>query len=217
MSTAEIKEAKRIFRNNMAQVLKSFCSDKNRFESASIAARAALLKSAFWKDAPVILIYMSTQLEVGTLPLIERAIEQGKRIALPKVRNFERGIMDFYYIDGSTPLQRQLAKGKYGIQEPLPSLPEVLSLPYDSLFVVPGMAFTLDGARLGHGGGYYDRYLSMASIKNSIYNSDRIGNASVIGKNAKTYRAAGLCFPCQIAESLPHDGRDVKMDGIFYA
>ena len=61
------------------------------------------------------------------------------------------------------------------------------------LAVIPGMAFTLDGERLGRGKGYYDRLLA---------------------KMPMVYKL-GLCFPFQILDAIPTDENDVLMDEVF--
>jgi 5-formyltetrahydrofolate cyclo-ligase len=58
-----------------------------------------------------------------------------------------------------TDAETQLLSGAWGLSEPSPSLPEILPQDLD-LILCPGMAFTLDGKRLGKGGGFYDRYLA---------------------------------------------------------
>ena len=77
------------------------------------------------------------------------AVRKGKIIASPKVLGDE---MSFYTISDL----KQLSVGAYGIQEPVSNI----LAPAADLIIVPGVAFTKKGNRLGYGGGYYDKYLA---------------------------------------------------------
>jgi 5,10-methenyltetrahydrofolate synthetase len=63
------------------------------------------------------------------------------------------------------------------------------------LFLVPGLAFTLRGERLGQGGGFFDRLLS---------------------RRRPGALAVGLCFECQVADSLPTEMHDQRMDHVLH-
>lgn len=94
--------------------------------------------------------YVDFQNEVMTRAFLARALGDGKRVAIPKVRD---GRMEFRYIDSL----RQVEKGTLGIMEPTAETD-----PADSetaLMIVPGVAFDRKCHRVGYGGGYYDRYL----------------------------------------------------------
>ncbi|MBV8173772.1 MAG: 5-formyltetrahydrofolate cyclo-ligase [Verrucomicrobia bacterium] len=85
-----------------------------------------------------------------------------------------------------------LSPGKFGIRQPIAGgSPETLDL-----IVVPGLAFTSDGHRLGRGAGFYDRFLS-----------------TLPGYTVKV----GVCFAFQLLPEIPHVDHDVKMDALVYA
>jgi 5-formyltetrahydrofolate cyclo-ligase len=94
--------------------------------------------------------YMDFQNEVMTRAFIARALGDGKRVAIPKVRN---GKMEFRYIDSL----RQVEEGTLGIMEPTAETD--LADSETALMIVPGVAFDRKCHRVGYGGGYYDRYL----------------------------------------------------------
>lgn len=98
-------------------------------------------------------LYVSVGTEINTHRLILDAYGQGKTVALPKCSS--SGRMDFYRYTGA------LSEGKYHIPEPVSD--EVLEPKPNDIMIVPGLAFDVNGYRIGQGGGYYDRYLAKHS------------------------------------------------------
>ena len=90
-------------------------------------------------------------------------------------------------------LYKDTKKNKYGILEPNQHASEFSIDKIDAL-IVPGLAFTLDGKRLGYGGGYYDKLLSNKAFK-----------AFTIG----------FCFSFQIKKDLPTESHDKKVDHVI--
>lgn len=95
--------------------------------------------------------YMDFQNEVMTRAFIARALGDGKRVAIPKVKD---GTMEFRYIDSL----RQVKEGTHGIMEPSEDTDQANS--ETAMMIVPGVAFDPQCHRIGYGGGYYDRYLT---------------------------------------------------------
>ena len=81
----------------------------------------------------------------------------------------------------------------FGVREPAPDAPGVSSKAIDA-FLCPGLAFTRDGGRLGHGRGYYDRLLADAR-------ADAV--------------KVGVCFACQVVEADIIEPHDVPMDFVI--
>ena len=103
-------------------------------------------------DADTVLLFASFGSEINTWDIAEKLLDSGKTIAFPLCH--ENGIMSFHCIQQLS----QLKTGAYGIREPDGSLPcPVIS--DDTICIVPGLAFTEKGARLGYGGGFYDRFI----------------------------------------------------------
>ena len=109
-----------------------------------------------YRDAPVVLAYVSYNNEVDTLGVIESALADGKRVAVPRVDAREHS-MAFYEISDMT----DLAAGYKGILEPRESIVDSLGFMdlVGSVCLVPGLVFDAQGFRIGYGGGYYDRFL----------------------------------------------------------
>ena len=92
--------------------------------------------------------------EVNTYPIIEKAWEEGKKVVVPKC-NKEARTMSFRKISNFD----QLETVYMNLREPIPALTEEVNADEIDLQIVPGVAYTERGERIGYGGGYYDRYL----------------------------------------------------------
>lgn len=102
-------------------------------------------------EAKTIYAYLPYNQEVRIVPILERALQDGKQVAVPKVYGDE---MRFIYL---TDLSR-VEKGYAGIPEPTDDEP-LADDPY-ALVLMPGLAFDAQGHRIGYGGGFYDKFLS---------------------------------------------------------
>ena len=111
-----------------------------------------------YKRAEVILSYYSFGSEADTRQLIDRALRDGKKVYLPKV--LSKTQMRFYQYEPGT-----LIKSPRGIEEPPGDSGKEFVMsqehPQNCLAVLPGLYFDKNGERLGYGGGYYDRFLSL--------------------------------------------------------
>jgi len=119
--------------------------------SASVHANLLLLPE-FWA-APLLLTYISIDNEVDSRTIIRSALEEHRRVAVPRMRT--DNTMDWVEI-GSL---EGLVVTRYGIPEPERAMPALMP-EADSLVLVPGIAFSPSGHRIGFGGGYFDRFLA---------------------------------------------------------
>ena len=119
--------------------------------SASQRLAELFLNSEFYRDATTIYGYLPYNQEVRTTPMLEQALKDGKRVAVPKVYGDE---MKFIYLSDLS----QVEKGFAGIPEPVAD-GDVAADP-TALVLMPGLAFTEKGHRMGYGGGFYDRFLA---------------------------------------------------------
>ena len=104
-----------------------------------------------YQSAATIYGYLPYNQEVRTVPMLEQALRDGKRVAVPKVFGDE---MKFIYLDDLT----RIEKGYCGIPEPIEDGPE--GDDFTALVLMPGLAFDPQGHRIGYGGGFYDKFLS---------------------------------------------------------
>lgn len=100
-------------------------------------------------NAETVLTYISTDIEVDTIKFIEKMLEKGKTVAVPRC---EGKNMRFIRITGLY----SLIKGAFGIPEPTGN-DEVTDFA-NSVCITPALSFDRSGYRLGYGGGYYDRF-----------------------------------------------------------
>lgn len=109
------------------------------------------LASQPYRDAKTIYGYLPYNQEVRTVPMLEQALKDGKRVAVPKCYGDE---MKFIYLDDLTLVE----KGYAGIPEPIADGP--IGDDETALVLMPGMAFDAQGHRIGYGGGFYDKFLA---------------------------------------------------------
>lgn len=131
--------------------------DMSIVEDASRRVCSTIIQSDIYKNSKCILAYSSIQNEINLDYLISQAINDNKLVYLPKVEGDD---IFFYKISNLD----QLSTGSYNILEP--SDGELYCYNDKTIILVPGIAFSIDGARIGFGKGYYDRFLNK---NNSIY------------------------------------------------
>jgi len=107
--------------------------------------------SQAYRDARTIYGYLPYNQEVRTVPMLEQALKDGKRVAVPKVYGEE---MKFIYLTDLS----QVEKGYSNIPEPIADDP--VADDETALVLMPGLAFDPQGHRIGYGGGFYDKFLS---------------------------------------------------------
>ncbi len=137
------------------------------------------------QTSQTIMLYYSIDHEVATVSIILKLLKAGKKVALPTCidkTNIRAGIVDDL---------NELRPGVFGIHEPLLSSVEMNPAEID-LLIVPGVAFDRNGMRLGHGAGYYDRFLSKT-----------------------TGYKLGLAYDFQIIDNFAYESHDVPMDALL--
>lgn len=105
-----------------------------------------------YREAEAVLFFASFRSEPDTFQLMKEALEEGKRVLLPRV---EGGGLAVYEITGMD----QLERGYMGIPEPGAGARRAKAREAD-MVLMPGAAFDAKGGRLGYGKGYYDRLLA---------------------------------------------------------
>ena len=109
------------------------------------------LKSDLYRQAKSVYGYLPYNQEVRTVAMLEKALQDGKRVAVPKCYGEE---MRFIWMEDLS----QVEKGYAGIPEPIADGP--VADDETALVLMPGMAFDPEGHRIGYGGGFYDKFLA---------------------------------------------------------
>ena len=117
---------------------------------ASKQIQKNLRKIEAFRNAEKIACYYSIGSEVRTLDIIQQIISEGRTIALPRIVDNE---LVFCVVKDFS----ELEKGEFGIMEPRKNCPIINDF---DVILVPAIAMTKDGQRLGYGRGYYDRFLT---------------------------------------------------------
>ena len=141
---------------NKQELRKSIREQKRAMTEAQIQEKSRLLgqlfaASALYRNAKTIYGYMPYNQEVRTVPMLEQAIRDGKRVAIPKCYGDE---MRFIFMEDLSKVE----KGYAGIPEPIEDAP--IADDETALVLMPGLAFDPEGHRIGYGGGFYDKFLA---------------------------------------------------------
>jgi len=151
---------------------------------ADVAICSAVLAMSEYDACEHVLSYVPLSDEVDVVPIGTAAIEAGKALYLPVT--LPRRDLEYR----RWRLGDVLVRGAQGVLEPMTGDPLPMAR---ALILVPGRGFSMDGRRLGRGGGYYDRALSWLS---------RIGTT------------VGVAYQCQVVPALPCGPGDEKVHRI---
>ena len=110
-----------------------------------------LADNELYKNAKTFYGYLPYYQEVRTIPMLEQALRDGKRVAVPKCYG---GEMKFIYLDDLSKVE----PGYANIPEPIEDGP--IADDPTALVLMPGLAFDPEGHRIGYGGGFYDKFLA---------------------------------------------------------
>ena len=169
-------EEKRELRKKVKQAAPGISAAERAAASVKITERIRALP--WWKSAETVMLYRSTDTEPDTESLCLLALSEGKGVLLPRCRS--RTEMEAVPWRPETPLR----KNAFGILEP--EGPAFRGDP--DLIVVPCVAATREGIRLGHGAGYYDRFLA-----------EHPGNRICV------------CFEKMILDEIPEEETDIRI------
>lgn len=128
---------------------------------------------------------------------------EGKRVFVPKVHGRRMSMLEIYSVSEIENFPRT----KWGIPEPpaadRPTLEDSV-LRDDNLIIVPALGFDSSGRRLGHGGGYYDRYLNTINLQRATAGKTNISTM-------------GIALECQgFCDDIPTEDHDVCIDEVIY-
>jgi 5-formyltetrahydrofolate cyclo-ligase len=143
--------------------------------------------SKAYREAAVVMAFLSLPHEVDTTPIILHAWQCGKTVAVPKVSWEQRHMIPVEL----TSLETGLQADKMGLRNPVNGTP----VPHEEIDLVltPGLGFDREGNRLGRGGAYYDRFFSTHKLKALRW---------------------GIAFSEQLCDAVAHDDNDVPVHAV---
>lgn len=153
--------------------------------SRKITAR--LLQLEAYHSAHTVMGYMHFGAEFISEPWLRQVLSDGKQLLLPRVNQSSRQL-EVYRVED---LDAQLEPGAYGIREPLPEQCVPAELNELEFMLLPGVAFARNGARLGYGGGFYDKLLAKLTHRPVL---------------------VGAAFALQVVDGIPMESTDQRID-----
>lgn len=167
----------------MRQRLAALCPTDLSAKSALIRQRLEALGT--FADANTVALFAAQPSEPHLDPLLGGA----RRFCFPRVNG---QALEFYAVDHAS----ELVEGRWNLREPHPDASRLVRPEEIDLLLVPGLAFSPTGARLGRGGGFYDRLLALPALR-----AHRVG----------------VCFAEQLFEELPLEAHDREVELVVSA
>jgi 5-formyltetrahydrofolate cyclo-ligase len=178
-----ISEEKRALRSELIAV-RARLSQEERFQK-SLAIAARLEEVPAFREARVVALYAPLGTEVESSEMDRRLAARGARVVYPRSLVAERRLVFSRCAPGD------LVRGPLGAREPPAQLGTIDVEDIDCV-VMPGVAFSLDGLRLGRGGGYYDVTL----------------------RGMPRAARVGVAFDAQVVPAVPHEPHDAPLDAV---
>ena len=188
-------EAKRWWRREIRRALSETDEAYRPSATASIALNTLCLKEL--DKAETVFAYFSVGKEVGTLALISKLLEKGKRVCLPLCTDIDK---DGNKVSASPDMEARLIRGAedlvpgaYNIPEPAPDT-EIVQPGDIDMVILPCVGCDKSCRRIGHGRGYYDKFLE--SLRDDCFK-------------------AALCYDAVLADELPVEEHDQPVDAVI--
>lgn len=193
-------QSKALLRKSIKKLIQQMSAENKSKQSSDVMQK--LLNIPEYQNSNRISIYLSTENEINTIPMLSVMFEQNKQLFVP---TYSGNTMKMLKLNDMRDYEA-LPVTKWKIKQPDPDDVSrenpLMTGPLD-LILLPGVAFTQKGDRLGHGMGYYDKYLN-AYFKRYPNNEN----------NHRTY-LIGLAFREQIVDDMPTEPTDWILDFIL--
>lgn len=185
MSDDDVQERKRALRAEARGWTAALSGEERRARSSTACARLAQTRE--FAAARTVMLFLSAAGEVDTSGLALRCWQAGKLVCVPRVVSWNEARM--LPVEITSLGDEQVAPVGHGFREPLAGRP----VPIGSidLAIVPGLAFTAAGARLGRGRAFYDKFLALTEWAGA---------------------SCGLCYERQVIAEVPVEPHDVALN-----
>ena len=166
--------------------MKKRAMTQEQIENASRNLAQQFFATTYYQEAKTLYGYLPYNQEVRTEQILLQALRDGKKVAVPKVYG---DTMRFIYLEDLCSVE----KGYAGIPEPIQDEP--VANDSQALVLMPGLAFDMQGHRIGYGGGFYDKFLTAEP----------------------THPTVALCYDFQMLPKLETEEFDVPVDLVLWA
>jgi len=129
---------------------------QTEWDSAPGQILARLRSLEEYRNATDVAAFWPLAFEIPLRPTLEGILADGKRLWMPWLDG-QPGFMEMAPVED---LETDLVEGRFQTKEPKHERRKDI-FPEKGLVLVPGEVFDLHGARIGKGGGYYDRWLAL--------------------------------------------------------
>ena len=173
---------KQALRKRVREELKRLNNEQKAIEASWIHQKVMTLDAL--KEAQTVALFASLPDEPSTEQLLKE-ISARCKVVIPRIIGEQMEFLPY--------VPEKTSCGAYNIMEPTDG--RAVHPAEIDVAIVPGVAFTSDGIRMGRGKGFYDRYMS---------------------ENSFRALKIGICFSCQVVEYIPYEKHDIKMDMVIY-
>ncbi|XP_015175786.1 PREDICTED: 5-formyltetrahydrofolate cyclo-ligase [Polistes dominula] len=188
---ATIKSLKKLLRKEMANVISNITAEEKARQSMKVFEKLKTLPQ--YQNSQRISIYLSTKDEIDTTFILKDIFKTGKDVFVPRYNGDTMEMVKLLSMDDYD----KLPLTKWNIKQPDISEIRENSFQTDGLdlILIPGVAFTYNGKRLGHGKGYYDKFLNYT-----------------FEKQLRKPHLIAIAFNEQIIDDIPTTENDVSID-----
>ncbi|WP_101698560.1 5-formyltetrahydrofolate cyclo-ligase [Clostridium minihomine] len=177
-------EEKKLLRTEIKNRISNLSAEYVRESDKAIVQN--MLQHPWYQEANMIFCFVGTEKEIHTKLFLEQAFADHKRVCVPLC--VAKGVMEPREIGSLSELVQQ---GHYGILEPANNSRRVLTDEID-LAILPCVTYNKKGERLGHGGGYYDRFLEKAGFRSIL-----------------------ICREQLLSEQIPMEEHDIRIPAVI--
>ncbi|XP_057336790.1 5-formyltetrahydrofolate cyclo-ligase [Microplitis mediator] len=190
-----VKLAKRTLRNELQELINKISNEEKIRQSNAVYKK--LINTPEFKVSEKISVYLSTENEINTVPILEYLFKNNKQVFVPKYQGKNMMMVKLYSMDD----YHKLPLTKWNIKQPANddnTREDCFETGGLDLIILPGVAFTNTGKRLGHGMGYYDKFIE-----------------SCIKSQQKKPFLVAVAFNEQIKTDIPTTDKDMNLDMVI--
>ncbi|KAJ8717078.1 hypothetical protein PYW08_005477 [Mythimna loreyi] len=195
MSKVTPNPAKALLRTEIAARIAALTTEEKKRQSEIVYNK--VINHPWYKSANRIALYMSTDQEINTAPIISHIQARGASAFVPQ---YAGGVMNMLLLEPDD--EKNMFITRHGIAQHSKNQKRENAVESGGLDLViaPGVAFSKSGDRCGHGGGYYDKFL--AKLRSNPETAPKV---------------VAVAFSCQVVDDVPTNEQDQKVDAVIYA